>query len=144
MTEKKDAPKNKGGRPSAFTEERKEKILQALRAGNYRTAAAKWAGIEPGTLKAWVNRGNHGEPGYAEFVAAIKEAEGQAEASLVATIKKASQEHWQAAAWLLERKLYRKWCRKDAAKVEHTGANGGPVEFVRIERVVTDAKAAAR
>ena len=103
----------KAGRPSVFTPETREKILSALRAGNYRVAACKFAGISDETLRDWINRGKRGEPAYLEFLEQVKQAEAQAEASLVATIRKAAGDHWQAAAWLLERKYVTRWGRRD-------------------------------
>lgn len=96
-----------------FTDETREKILNALRAGNYRVAACKFAGISDETFRVWINAGKRGEPGYLEFLEQVKQAEAQAEASLVATIRKAAGDHWQAAAWLLERKYTTRWGRRD-------------------------------
>ena len=96
-----------------FTDETREKILNALRAGNYRVAACKFAGISDETFRVWINAGKRGEPGYLEFLEQVKQAEAQAEASLVATIRKAAGDHWQAAAWLLERKYVTRWGRRD-------------------------------
>lgn len=103
------------GRPgiSSFTPETREKILNALRAGNYRVAACKFAGISDETFRRWMNAGKAGQPEYVDFVDQVKQAEAQAEASLVATIRKAAGDHWQAAAWLLERKYVTRWGRRD-------------------------------
>lgn len=103
------------GRPgiSSFTPETREKILGALRAGNYRVAACKFAGISVDTFGRWIKAGNAGEERFAEFAEQVKQAEAQAEASLVATIRKAAGDHWQAAAWLLERKYVTRWGRRD-------------------------------
>lgn len=103
------------GRPgiSSFTPETREKILNALRAGNYRVAACKFAGISVDTFGRWMKAGNAGEERFAEFAEQVKQAEAQAEASLVATIRKAAGDHWQAAAWLLERKYVTRWGRRD-------------------------------
>lgn len=96
-----------------FTDETREKILNALRAGNYRVAACKFAGISNDTFGRWMRAGNAGEQPFAEFADQVKQAEAQAEASLVATIRKAAGDHWQAAAWLLERKYVTRWGRRD-------------------------------
>lgn len=101
------------GRPSTFTPEKREKILQALRAGNYRCAAAKYAGVEVGCFTEWIHRGNRGEAPYAEFAEDCKKAEGEAEAALVATVRRASVDTWTAAAWMLERKHSARWGRRD-------------------------------
>jgi hypothetical protein len=44
-------------RPSKLTPEVEERILKALRAGNYATAAARYAGIHPSTSTAGSNAG---------------------------------------------------------------------------------------
>ena len=98
---------------SSFTPETREKVLGALRAGNYRVAACKFAGISDDTFGRWMRAGKAGEAEFAEFAEQVKQAEAQAEASLVATIRKAAGDHWQAAAWLLERKFVTRWGRRD-------------------------------
>jgi hypothetical protein len=101
------------GRPSTFTPEKREKILSALRAGNYRCAAARYAGVEVACFTEWIYRGNKGDEPYAEFAKECKRAEGEAEAALVATVRKASVDTWTAAAWILERKYSQRWGRRD-------------------------------
>lgn len=101
------------GRPTSLTPERQEKILNALRAGNYRVAACKWADVDISTFVRWMKRGSQGEEPFAQFAAQVKQAEAHAEASLVATIRKAASDTWQAAAWLLERKYTTRWGRRD-------------------------------
>lgn len=96
-----------------FTDETREKILNALRAGNYRVAACKFAGISDDTFGRWMRAGKAGDEPFAAFAEQVKQAEAQAEASLVATIRKAAGDHWQAAAWLLERKYVTRWGRRD-------------------------------
>jgi hypothetical protein len=136
------------GKPLTLTPDKQEKILQAIRAGNYRSAASKFAGVDWGCMRNWIRKGNKGEEPYAAFVAAVKEAEGQAEASLVASIKKASQEHWTAAAWLLERKHAPKWGRRDMSwenmkreKREAQQAQLAEIPLEELERMVVAEKA---
>ena len=101
------------GRPLTLTPETADKIVAALKMGNYRSAAAKYSGVEPRTLRLWVNRANKGEEPFLSFVARMKSAEGESEASLVATIRRAANDTWTAAAWLLERKHAPKWGKRD-------------------------------
>jgi hypothetical protein len=101
------------GRPLTLTPETADKIVNALKMGNYRSAAAKYAGVEVGTLKLWVTRANKGEQPFLDLLDRMKAAEGEAEASLVATIRRAANDTWTAAAWLLERKHAPKWGRRD-------------------------------
>jgi hypothetical protein len=101
------------GRPTTLTPEVEEKILDALREGNYRSAASRSAGIDWGCMRSWIRKGNAGQEPYAAFVARCKEAEGESEAALVATIRRAANQHWTAAAWLLERKYAPKWGKRE-------------------------------
>ncbi len=66
---------------SSFTPETREKIVNALRAGNYRVAACKFAGISDETFRRWFNAGKRGEPEYVDFVEQVTQAEAKAEAA---------------------------------------------------------------
>ena len=101
------------GRPLTLTPEKADKIVAALKMGNYRSAAAKFACVEPRTLKEWVTLANKGHQPYLDLVDRMKAAEGESEASLVATIRKAANDTWTAAAWMLERKHAPKWGKRD-------------------------------
>lgn len=136
------------GRPSVFTPETREKIYNALRAGNYRVAACKFAGISDETFRVWINRGKRGDAEFVEFLEQVKQAEAQAEASLVATIRKAAGDHWQAAAWLLERKYVVRWGRRDLSweRVQREArqaaqAEVGAIPLEELERMLEAEKA---
>jgi len=106
-------------RPTKLTPELQEKILQAVRAGNYIETAAVYAGINKTTLYDWLKRGARAKSGkFREFSNALEKALAEAEVRDVAIIAKAAQEQWQAAAWRLERKYPCRWGRRD--KLEHT------------------------
>ncbi len=107
------------GRPSKLTDERGERILEALRAGNYLGTAARYAGIGESTLHEWRTK-------YPEFAEAVEKARADAEARMVAVIMKAAPIHWQAAAWWLERSFPGRYGRRE--RIEHTGGDGGPVK----------------
>jgi hypothetical protein len=136
------------GRPTSCTPETQEKILNALRAGNYRVAACKWAGIDQDTFCRWMRRAKTGEQPFAEFAEQVKQAEAQAEAALVATIRKAAADHWQAAAWLLERKYVVRWGRRDLSweRVQREArqaaqAEVGAIPLEELERMLEAEKA---
>jgi hypothetical protein len=119
------------GRPSKFTEETRSKILAALRGGNYREVACRYAGVSYQTFRNWLKMGEDpsSPPEYQEFLEAVEKAEADAEVADIALIRKAAQEgSWTAAAWMRERKNPERWGRKDRAAVELTGAGGGPVD----------------
>lgn len=132
-----------GGRPTKFTPERVERFLTAIKAGHYRNTACDYAGISFQTLRNWIKiaEGPDAPPEYLEFLDSLKKAEADAEVFDLALIRRAAtgekdettgeylvKPQWQAAAWRLERKNPEKWGRRDATKVELTGADGGPLD----------------
>lgn len=124
------------GRPTKFTPERREKIIQLIKAGNYLETATQAAGIDYSTFRNWMNRGEDAlqrqsegdkltkvEKEFVDFVEHIQKAEAEAEARNLMIINKAASDSWQAAAWYLERKHHDRWGRKDRvqADVNHSG-----------------------
>lgn len=119
-------------RPTKYTEERAERIITALGAGNTRTASALYGGVDYRTFDRWMQR-------YGSFAAAVQKAEADAEVRHVANIAKAAQDGtWTASAWWLERRRHEEWGRKD--RHELTGKDGEPLTFtIAIDRTATDA-----
>jgi transposase len=133
-------------RPTKLTKELHEKLLSAIRAGNYMETAAAYAGISKDTLYNWMRRGareserlaqnprakpKKSEQEFLEFSDAVEKALAQAEVRDIANIAKASDAgDWRASAWRLERKYPEKWGRKDRldAELKHTGKDGGPIQ----------------
>lgn len=104
---------------SKLTPELQAKVVQALRAGNYRKAACAFAGISEGTLYRWISDAEADiEAGrrtrHREFYEAVKRAEAEAEVEAVAMIRKAMPDDWKAAAHYLERRHPEAWGRKDS------------------------------
>ena len=109
------------GKPSKYTPERVRAIVQAIEIGApYRHACAV-GGIDEATFARWRER-------YAEFADAIKEAEGKAVTGRLARIRLAESEHWQAAAWWLERK-YPQEFGKTVQENQITSKDGAPFVF---------------
>lgn len=102
-------------RPSKLTPELQERILQAIRGGNFREVAAQWAGIAPETLSRWLARP---ESRFVTFRQAVLEAEQQAEIRAVALILKAAETDPRNAQWWLERKFPERWGRRERVDVE--------------------------
>jgi transposase len=118
------------GRPTKLTPEVQDKIVAALRAGNYQETAAMYAGVEARTFYRWMERGEsdgtEDEP-YRQFRQAVEKAKADAEVRDIALIDKAAHDgSWQAAAWKLERKFPHKWGRVN--RTEISGPEGKPVE----------------
>ena len=53
----KTSRKGIGGRSTKLSPEVEEKILKAIRAGNYAAIAAEYAGISESTFYGWLRRG---------------------------------------------------------------------------------------
>jgi transposase len=121
-------PKTPGsGRRSKLTAEVHDKIVTAVRAGNYAEVAAQYAGISERTYYNWIAKGEQDADGpYLQFMQAIRAAEGEAEAVAMITIRKAWGDDWKAAAWYLERKFQAKWGRHD--RIDHAGPDGGALQ----------------
>ena len=111
--------KKTGGRRTKLTPEVREKIVKAIRAGNYAYVAAEYAGISSATFYRWLQLGNDAKRGvYREFLEAVKKAEGEAEVRAVAIIQKHMEDNWQAAMTYLERKFPDRWGRRDRLRVD--------------------------
>jgi len=96
--------KAKSGRPTKLTPEVQEKIVTAIRAGNYAQVAAVYAGIGERTFYRWMEQGKRAKAGcYRQFWQAVKAAEGEAEVRAVAIIQKKMPDDWRAAMSYLER-----------------------------------------
>jgi len=122
-----------GGRPTDLTPELQEKIVQAIKAGNYIETASAYAGINKTTLYDWLKRGSKETDGiYVEFSNAVEKALADAEVRDVAIIAKAADTYWQASAWRLERKFPKRWGRKD--RLEHTGKDGEPIQTTQVSQ----------
>lgn len=90
-----------------------EKIITAIRAGNYAQVAAVYAGIGERTYYRWMELGERAKAGrYRQFWQAVNAAEGEAEVRAVAIIQKQMPANWRAAMTYLERKHPRRWGRR--------------------------------
>ncbi len=107
------AEQKKTGRPSKLTPETREKILAALRGGNYRHVAVAWAGIDYTTFARWLRESKADPDGpHGAFHQEVQEAETAAEIGMVAGLVKAGRDdpsHWK---WWLERKFPDRWGRE--------------------------------
>ena len=70
------------GRKTKLTPERKEKILECVRAGMSNRATAKMVGITEQTLSNWLTRGEKAKSGsFLDFFQSFRSAEGDFELS---------------------------------------------------------------
>ena len=122
------------GRPTALTDETTQRICDRLEIGSTKHAAAAKAGIGVSTFMAWQKRGrdeqqrradgergNPNETRFIDFLESIEVAELIAEDTLIAKINDAASEHWQAAAWILERRHPEKYGRYTRSDVTSKG-----------------------
>ena len=108
-----------GGRMAKLTPEVQEKIVSAIRAGNYANVAAEYAGIGERTFYRWLHNGQEAQSGiYRQFWRAVKSAERESEVRAVAIIQKHMADNWQAAMTYLERKYPDRWGRRDRLKID--------------------------
>jgi len=97
------------GRPCSLTVEMSAAICEVIASGCPFNYACDAVGITYKTFKSWRRQGNSDLrakklSAYSAFCTALKKANGQFVAEGVKRIKEASQRHWTAYAWLLERR----------------------------------------
>lgn len=92
---------------------RVDRLLQALRAGNYITVACQFAGIDESAYYRWMERGESEASGtHHDFRERVLEARSSAEVESLVQIRQAANSGtWQAAAWYLERSFPHRWGR---------------------------------
>lgn len=106
-----------------------ERICEMIRLGNFAAVSARVAGISEQTLYNWIKWGREqGSGPYYDFWKAVEQADADAEAALVAEIKRHAPNDWRASAEVLRRRYRRNW--GDVVRQEISGPNGGPVEIV--------------
>jgi transposase len=101
-------PKPSGRRPLR-SPQRVQAVLNALRVGNTRRAAAAAAEVSKDTFYRWLDD--------ATFCDAVEKAEADAELRFVGVIAKAAPASWQAAAWWLERRHHEDYGRHDRTEM---------------------------
>ncbi len=108
------------GRPCKLTSAVRSAIAAATAKGASRSAAAASSKVGESTLYEWLAAGESDARSgrrtkFSEFSEAIKKADGEVELGALEAIRAAAADgHWQAAAWLLERKFPGRWAKRDA------------------------------
>jgi hypothetical protein len=105
-----------------ITSKQADKVLEGLRMGMTRRAAAGFAHMDRVTLWRMIGRD-------ATFATAVENAEGEAEATYSAIVARATADprNWTAAAWWLERRHPSDYGKRE--RVEMTGKDGGPIDY---------------
>jgi transposase-like protein len=114
--------KHPGGRPTEFTEENKQKILQHLREGMSYTDAAVLSGVGKSTLAMWKKRGKdaiaegkHNE--FSEFLEQIDQAIIEYKKSLIDSVNTTMKKDGKVALDVLGRKWSDEWGKKDKLSI---------------------------
>jgi hypothetical protein len=104
--------RNKGGRPSKITRpDVQARILEAIRIGSTRRGAAGYAGISEDSLQNLLKSNS-------AFSEELKKAEAAVEPRMLSFIVKAANGgNWQASAWILERRLYNDYGKREPDRV---------------------------
>lgn len=110
-----------GGNPLSIDDEKMKIILDAILAGASHSVAAQVAGVPVRRLKDWIQRGESGDLNVptelVEFARRVRMAESRGELGLIVRIRRAAEENWGAAAWLLERRHSKRWGKKTQVDV---------------------------
>lgn len=108
---------------SHLTEERIDRIVEALRLGASRMGAASCAGIAPSTLYEWLRRGKAGESPFVDLWNRVQAEQRAWEVDALRRIHDAAAKGtWTAAAWLLERRLPKYYARQMSDAAAHREA----------------------
>ena len=97
-------------RPTKLTPELQEKICGLIATGNWAVTACKASGVSTSTYYEWRARGEREEEGpYADFLAAVEEADATAEIAAVAVLETGMASDPKLALTLLARRFPERW-----------------------------------
>ena len=106
------------GRVTKLTPEVSKRICDAVRAGNFVSVAARYAGVSEYTVHEWIQRGRGEHPTlpasavYRQFTHDLDEAEAHAEVAAVLHWRAAMPKDWRSAQRWLEVKANDRWAEK--------------------------------
>lgn len=78
------------GRPTKLDDIRAKKILDAIKAGASRRAAANAAGLSRDALQNWIKRGEEGDAEFSDFAYRVRLADAEAEQAHTRVVVEAS------------------------------------------------------
>ena len=113
-----------GGKPTVLTPEVRKRILEALRVGSPRGAAAARAGVGARTMREWMARTDDVEP-FASFRVEVEEAEGLCELQLAGVAFKGALNNPALAMRFLSMRFPGTWGKR-TVEVQETGTNPEP------------------
>jgi hypothetical protein len=122
------ARRRRGGRPSKMTPDVVARILSGVRCGASYAEACAAAGISASTLAHWKRRAKAPDAPrkLRRFMRKLEQARHEGHIARLATIQKASQTDWRAAAWLTERLSPERFSTKH--QIQHSGRIDAPTD----------------
>lgn len=113
---------------SKLTPELQEKFCDAIENGDSILGACGYVGIDESTYYKWMKKAEEakGRSKFVKFKECVDKAKAKALHNFEQVITRASTEHWQAAAWMLERRHPNMYGKRDKieADVTHKGLSG--------------------
>lgn len=107
----------------SYDEKKAKLILQLLKAGSFRSPAARAAGVDLETLLAWM-------VDYPEFARDVERAEAEAEAYHVANLRDKARKDWRASLAWLERKHADRWGKSETVNVNFAALTDEQLEAI--------------
>lgn len=128
--------------PRLLTAKVQEVICEAIEKGAKLEIAARAAGIGARTLDEWLHHGRRelqenpdAEGPCAEFVRAVDVASAKFESGCLTIIQDAAAKKWTAAAWLLERRIPKRYAKVDRLRLSGDEQTNKPVHVCNREEV---------
>lgn len=121
---------------------RRDAYLELLREGRRKYAAARAVGVHPETVSIY--RGKHAAFGVAESMAMVEAVEMVEAALFLTATTLGAPGHVDAAKFFLTNQAASDWNVRRDARVEVTGANGGPIGIETSSSFVRDVLASPR
>lgn len=106
-------------RPSKINRAAAQRVIEATARGATREAAAAHGPVARSTLYEWIRQGRlNSESAAGRFVAALDDADDQAELACIDAWRDAFPKDWRAVAAFMERRWPQRWGRHETLAVE--------------------------
>lgn len=90
------------GRRPKLTRDVEDRLLKLLNAGVPKELACYAVGIASRTLRIWLAKAREGNRQFVGFADKVEQAQAEAQALMLAKIRKHGDKDWRALAWILE------------------------------------------
>lgn len=113
---------SKVGRPTKFSDGVAQKVLDAIKGGNYLEPACRAAGVSYGTVRRWLRRGKRvGKGKFWQFWQDYLQAAANAELEVVRKWQEHLPESYQACRDLLARRYPQRWANREKRDLKVSG-----------------------